>query len=103
MVVIFSFIVSFSMLQDKFAVFKFVKTSLHGQFWQIKHRARVGYLIDASQKNLPNCIYIAKKRLQLLEIGGDQGIDYIRRSSKLIFYNLKVWEKEYFFVGELLS
>jgi len=91
------------MLQDKFAVFKFVKTSLHGQFWQIKHRARVGYLIDASQKNLPNCIYIAKKRLQLLEIGGDQGIDYIRRSSKLIFYNLKVWEKEYFFVGELLS
>jgi len=41
---------------------KFVKTSLHGQFWQIKHRARVGYSIDASQKNLSNCNYINREK-----------------------------------------
>ena len=105
MVVIFQFHrFLFQCCKTNLRYLKFVKTSLHGQFWQIKHRARVGYLIDASQKNLSNCMYKSRKSdCNFLEIGGDQGIDYIRRSSKLIFCNLKVWGKEYFLYGELLS
>ena len=49
-----------------------------------------------SKKLVKLHIYIAKRRLQLLEIGGDQGTDYIRCSSKLRFYNLG---KRVFFCG----